>query len=53
MAMAGAFYLGEDQSEDVRCEDIIGRKLALIDGQSSWPGWSRPSASLATVRHNT
>ena len=26
-AMSGALYLGEDQRDDVRCEDIIGRKL--------------------------
>ena len=26
-AMSGALYLGEEQREDVRCEDIIGRKL--------------------------
>jgi hypothetical protein len=25
--MSGALYLGEEQREDVRCEDIIGRKL--------------------------
>jgi hypothetical protein len=25
-AMSGAIYMGEDQG-DVRCEDIIGRKL--------------------------
>jgi catechol 2,3-dioxygenase len=26
-AMSGGFYLGEEPPEDVRCEDIIGRKL--------------------------
>jgi catechol 2,3-dioxygenase len=26
-AMSGGFYLGEQPPEDVRCEDIIGRKL--------------------------
>jgi hypothetical protein len=26
-AMSGALYLGEDADADVRCEDIIGRKL--------------------------
>jgi catechol 2,3-dioxygenase-like lactoylglutathione lyase family enzyme len=26
-AMSGGFYLGAEQPEDVRCEDIIGRKL--------------------------
>jgi hypothetical protein len=26
-AMSGALYLGDEQSSDVRCEDIIGRKL--------------------------
>jgi len=26
-AMSGALYLGEEDTNDLRCEDIIGRKL--------------------------
>jgi hypothetical protein len=26
-AMSGALYLGDGETGDVRCEDIIGRKL--------------------------
>jgi hypothetical protein len=26
-AMSGALYLGDEKLSDVRCEDIIGRKL--------------------------
>jgi hypothetical protein len=27
VAMSGGLYLGDEQTGDLRCEDIIGRKL--------------------------